>query len=64
MKTWYCVVTAYDDRGRVTAAIVDTKESEDEPESSYTSTTRKDIYMDWFGSQEEAQEHVKEALAA
>ena len=64
MKTWFCVVTTFDDRGRVTAAIVDTKEAEEAPENSYTSTARKDIYTDWFGSLEEAQEHVKGALAA
>ena len=28
MKTWYCVTSSFDDRGRVTAGITATKEAE------------------------------------
>lgn len=58
MKTWYCVTSSFDDRGRVVAAITASKEAETCPESTYTSTSRKDIYNDWFGSTEEAQAWV------
>lgn len=64
MKTWYCVVTSYDDRGHVTSAIVTSCESETEPESSYESTARKDIYTDWFDDIREAKKYVRDALAA
>lgn len=64
MKTWYCVVTSYDDRGRVTSNIVDTRESEIEPKSSYKSTARKDIYTDWFDDLDKAKQYVKEARIA
>lgn len=55
MKTWYCVTSSFDNRGRVTANITATKEAETCPESTYTSTSRKDIYNDWFESLDEAQ---------
>lgn len=29
MKTWYCVTSSFDDKGRVTAAITATKEAEE-----------------------------------
>ena len=64
MKTWYCVTSSFDDKGRVTAAITATREAEEKPESTFTSTARKDIYCDWFGSQKEAQNYVKEAKQA
>lgn len=54
MKTWYCVTSSFDNRGRVTANITATKETETCPESTYTSTSRKDIYNDWFESLDEA----------
>lgn len=54
MKTWYCVTSSFDDRGRVTANITATKEAKACPESTYTSTSRKDIYNDWFESLDEA----------
>ena len=64
MKTWYCVTTSFDDRGRVTAGITDTVEAEEKPESRFTSTRRKDIYNDYFGSHEEAAAYVEEARKA
>lgn len=64
MKTWYCVTSSFDDRGRVVATITASKEAKTCPESTYTSTSRKDIYNDWFGSTEEAQAWVEQARCA
>lgn len=62
MKKWYCVTSSFDDKGNVTAAITATKEAEEWSESTYSCTSRKDIYNDWLGSIEEAQEFVKQTL--
>ena len=64
MKTYYCVTSSFHDRGRVTAAITATIEAESKPESTYTSTRRKDIYNDWFESIEAANKFVEEAKTA
>lgn len=64
MKTWYCVTSSFDDKGRVTAAVTATREAESKPDSGFTSTARKDIYTDWFESLEEAQAFVEEAKHA
>lgn len=64
MRTWYCVTSTFDDRGRVTAAITATKEAEVCPKSTFTSAKRKDIYIDWFGDMAEAQDWVKGSLRA
>lgn len=47
MKTYYCVCTSFDDRGRVVSNIVDTAEAARRPENSFKSTSRKDT---WTGS--------------
>ena len=60
VKTWYCVTSSYDDHGRTTAAITATMEAEEKPDNSYRSTSRKDIYNDWFDSQEEAQQFAED----
>lgn len=64
LKTYWCVTTSVDDRGRVVAAITDTVEAISKPENTSTSTRRKDIYNDWFESPEEAQAFVDEAKRA
>ena len=64
MKTYWCVTTSVDDRGRVVANITDTVEAVSKPENSSKSTKRRDIYNDWFESREEAQEFVEEARTA
>lgn len=64
MKTYWCVTTSVDDRGRVIANITNTVEAACKPENSSTSTSRRDIYNDWFESEEEAQAFVKEAREA
>ena len=64
MKTYWCVTSSFDDRGRVTAAITRTIEAAVKPENACTSTKRKDIYNDWFDSLEAAQAWVEEAKQA
>lgn len=64
LKMFWCVTSSYDDRGQVTAAITATKEATSKPQQTYTSTRRKDIYHDWFDSQEEAQKFVEDAKKA
>lgn len=64
MKTYWCVTTSVDDRGRVIANITNTVEAACKPKNSSTSTSRRDIYNDWFESEEEAQAFVKEAREA
>lgn len=64
MKTYWCVTTSVDNRGRVVANITNTVETVCKPENSSTSTSRRDIYNDWFESEEEAQAFVEEVRMA
>lgn len=64
MKTYYCVTSAFDDRGRVTANITNTIQAEVQPENTFKETSRKDIYNDWFGSAETARDFVAQAKEA
>lgn len=64
MKTYWCVTTSIDDRGRVVANITISVEAVCKPENSFESTKRKDIYNDWFESREEAEKWVEEARQA
>lgn len=64
MKKFYCVTSSVDDCGRCTAAITAECEAGTKPESKFTSTSRKDIYSDWFGSLSEAREFAKSAREA
>ena len=64
MKTYWCVTTSVDNRGRVVANITNTVEAVCKPENSSTSTSRRDIYNDWFESEEEAQAFVNQAKRA
>ena len=64
MKTFWCVTTAVYDNGRVVANITSTVEAVSKPENDSRSTARKDIYHDWFESQEDAENFVKEAKDA
>lgn len=64
MKPYWCVTTSVDNRGRVVANITNTTEAVYKPENSFTSTSRRDIYNDWFDSREAAENHVMEARKA
>ena len=60
MKTYYCVTTSFDNRGRVTASITNNIKAESKPENTCTCIRRKDIYNDYFESIEEAKKFVEE----
>ena len=64
MKTWYCVTTSFDNRGRGCGAITNRIESEDKPISTFASISRKDIYNDWFDDLDEAQKFAQQASKA
>lgn len=64
MKTYYCVTTAVYDDGRIISAITSVVEAVCKPENSSKSLKRRDVYNDWFDSQEEAREWVEEAKRA
>lgn len=64
MKTYYCVTTSVNDKGKVLAAITDVIEAACKPENSSQSLKRKDIYRDWFEDPEEAKRFVEEAKTA
>lgn len=64
LKTFWGVTTAIDNDGRVSCAITDTVQAAVKPENSFSETRRKDIWVDWFGSKEEAEERVREAKMA
>ena len=62
--TCYAVVTSIDNRGRISANIVDRKEFDQVPKSSMISTARKDFWTDWFGDLESARYFVQQARKA
>lgn len=63
-KLYWCVTSAFDDHGKVIAAITDCQEFDEKPKNSNSTTSRKDIYNDWFESEEEAQKFVDDAKNA
>lgn len=64
LHTYYSVTTSFDNRGRVQASITSTIQAAVKPEQTYRSTSRKDIYVDWFESREAAEKFAKEAREA
>lgn len=64
LKKFWCVTTAFHDNGKVVSAITDVCEAAAKPENVCKETKTKDIYLDWFDTEEEAKEKVKEALNA
>lgn len=64
MKTYYQVISSFDDNGTVAAAIVGTIQAAEIPESNYISTRYFDIYSDWFESAKEAQAFISAAEEA
>jgi len=64
MATYYCVTTSFNDRGRVTAGLTNIIEAEEKPENKFRETRRKDIYIDWFESEEEANAFIEQAKSA
>ena len=64
MKTWYGVQSVFYDNGRVNSMIVSVKDAEEKPEDTFTSTSDRDIYLDWFSNLAEAEEAVRLARRA
>lgn len=64
MKKYYGVITTFDDHGKVTANLIDVKESDKKPENEFKSTKQKDIYIDWFESLQRANQFIEQSLAA
>lgn len=64
IKTWYGVVTTVYNDGRLVSKLIDKKQAVLQPESTSSSTSRRDIYIDWFGSLEEAVEFVESSKMA
>lgn len=64
MMIWWGVTTSFDDAGRVVSHITSTVEADVKPKDTYTSTSKKDIYVDWFESREAAEKHVADAKKA
>lgn len=64
LKKFWCVTTAFHDDGKVVSAITDVCKAAVKPENVCKETKTKDIYLDWFDTEEEAKERVEEALNA
>lgn len=64
MKTYYCVTSSVDDKGKVRAAIINVIDAVCKPENSFKSLKHKDIYIDWFESWEEVEKRIEEAKMA
>lgn len=62
LKKFWCVTTAFHDDGKVVSAITDVCKAAVKPENVCKETKTKDIYLDWFDTEEEAKERVEEAL--
>lgn len=64
IRTWYAVTSCIMDDGRIRANVTGAKRCLKEPESSFTHTSRRDIYTDWFETREKADRFVEEARRA
>lgn len=64
MNTYYCVTSSFYDSGRVTAAITSMRQSDSKPDSEYHSTSRADVYIDWYESRQEAEQAIIDARNA
>lgn len=64
LTTYWVVITSVYDTGRVTCNIAARERHARKPDHYHTSTQRKDIYIDYFESQEEAEQFVSESRKA
>lgn len=64
IKTFWCVTTKIFDSGRVIAAITRKIEADSIPLDTFKSTSRYDIWNDWFDNREDAEKRVEEAKHA
>ena len=58
MHTYYCVMSTFDNRGVSKGWLVEHREAESRPENTFRETKTKDIYTDWFDTEEEAMEYL------
>ena len=59
MKKYYAVTSSYFDNGRISAAITDVIEANEQPQNEYHEGKRCDVYIDWFDNRLEAEAHVQ-----
>ena len=64
MKTYYCVATTIYDGGRVVCNLISAEESVMRPKNVFTHCNSADHYMDYFDTEEEANEFVKQSKKA
>ena len=64
LKKFWCVTTRVYDSGRVVAAITREIEADSIPLDTFKSTSRYDIWNDWFDTREAAERRVDEAKKA
>ena len=62
MKTYYCVTSTFDNKGRCFASITEERECETVPDGSFRSTKKADYYTDWFDSYTAAKAFIKGVL--
>lgn len=60
MKKYYPVITTVFDNGRASVVLGTAEEHENRPKDTYTNTSRRDIYVDWFDSLADARQFIKE----
>ena len=64
VQTYYCVMSTFDDRGVSKGWLVEHREAESRPAGSMKETKHKDIYTDWFDSEEEAMKYLADFAKA
>ena len=64
LKTYYLVVSTYDDKGHTTANIVEEREAIAQPENKYFEKRDKDVYFEWYDNYAEARQAVEDARNA
>ena len=60
-RTYYIVRSSFDDKGHVIASLDGTIEAEKRPKAGFLSTEKADVYTDYFDTQKEAEDFVKES---
>lgn len=63
LHTYYCVIEVYYPDGFVIANIVQKLKAAKKPEGGVKLKSTKDIYIDWYSSEAEAQQAVRDARA-
>ena len=61
MKTYYLVRTSYHDCGLVVAGCLDVKQLDSKPKKVHKKVSRRDVYFEWFDSEEEARQAIDAA---